>query len=93
VFALARDLDIEVVESRISRDHLYVADEVFACGTAAEIVGVAEIDTRRVGDSRTGPITTKLRAAYHDAVHGRHLRSDDWLEYVQPQAAAAVKTD
>jgi branched-chain amino acid aminotransferase len=93
VFALARDLGLDVYETRISRDHLYVADEVFACGTAAEVVGIAEIDTRRIGDGRTGPVTTRLRAAYHEAVHGRHLRSDEWLEYVQPQAAAAVRTD
>ena len=93
VFTLARDLGLEVYETRVSRDHLYVVDEVFACGTAAEIVGVAEIDTRRIGDGRTGPITTRLRAAYQEAVHGRHLRSDEWLEYVQPQAAATVRTD
>lgn len=93
VSTLARDLGLDVHETRVSRDHLYVADEVFVCGTAAEVVGVAEIDTRTIGEGRTGPVTSRLRAAYQDAVHGRHLRSDDWLAYVLPQAAATVRTD
>lgn len=91
VFTLARDLGLEIHETRVSRDHLYVADEVFACGTAAEIVGIADIDSRRIGSGRTGPVTLRLRHAYLEAVHGRHLRSDEWLAYVQPQAAAAVR--
>jgi branched-chain amino acid aminotransferase len=82
VFALARDLGLEAVTARISRDHLYVADELFVCGTAAEIVGIAEVDGRRVGIGRTGPLTTRLQQAYADAVHGRHARSKEWLEYV-----------
>ena len=57
--------------ARVSRDHLYVADELFVCGTAAEIVGIAEVDGRRVGIGRTGPITTRLQQAYAEAVHGR----------------------
>jgi branched-chain amino acid aminotransferase len=82
VFDLARDLGIPTRETRLSRDHLYVADEVFVCGTAAEILGVVEIDTRRIGSGQTGPITTQLRAAYLDAVRGRHRLSDGWLTYV-----------
>ena len=82
VFALAEDLGIEVVESRLSRDQLYVADEVMVCGTAAEVLGIAEIDSRRIGDGRTGPITTRLQQAYADAVHARHPRSPEWLAYV-----------
>ena len=93
VFTLARDLGLEIYETRVSRDHLYVADEVFVCGTAAEVLGIAEIDSRRIGDGRPGRITKRIREAYLEAVHGRHLRSDDWLEYVQPQAAATVRTD
>ncbi|MEZ5317686.1 MAG: branched-chain amino acid transaminase [Vicinamibacterales bacterium] len=82
VEVLAADLGYEVREARLSRDHLYVADEVFFCGTAAEVVGVAEIDGRRVGAGRTGPVTTALRAAYLDAVRGKHPRSDGWLHHV-----------
>jgi branched-chain amino acid aminotransferase len=93
VFTLARDLGLEIYETRVSRDQLYAADEVFACGTAAEVVGIADIDSRRIGDGRTGPVTARLRSAYQDAIHGRHLRSDGWLAYVQPQAAAAVRTE
>jgi branched-chain amino acid aminotransferase len=93
IVALAADLGLEAVEARVSRDHLYAADEVFVCGTAAEVLGVAEIDTRRVGDGRTGPITGRIQRAYADVVHGRHPRSDEWLEYVGvpatvPSAAA-----
>jgi branched-chain amino acid aminotransferase len=82
VEALATDLGLTVQESRLSRDHLYVADEVFVCGTAAEVVGVAEIDSRRIGSGATGPITRRIRDAYSEAVHGRHARSAAWLEYV-----------
>jgi branched-chain amino acid aminotransferase len=82
VFALGRELGLEVQEAHVTRDHLYIADEVFVCGTAAEVLGVAEIDRRAIGCGRPGPITEKLRAAYADAVHGRHARSKDWLTYV-----------
>jgi len=82
VFTLARDLGIEFVEGRITRDQLYACDEVFVCGTAAEIQGIAEIDFRPIGNGRTGPITQRLQAVYQDAVHGRHPRSDEWLAYV-----------
>ena len=52
---LAGDLGLEAREARISRDHLYGADEVFVCGTAAEVLGVVDIDGRKVGDGRPGP--------------------------------------
>jgi branched-chain amino acid aminotransferase len=81
VFALARDLGLDVVEARVSRDQLYVADEVLVCGTAAEIVGVAEIDQRRIGTGQTGPVTRRLQQAYAEAVHGRHTRSAGWLAH------------
>jgi branched-chain amino acid aminotransferase len=88
IFALAADLGLDAIETRVSRDHLYVADEVFVCGTAAEVLGVAEIDTRQIGSGGTGPVTSRLRAAYLDAVHGRHPRSDGWLTHVgdRPEA-------
>ncbi|HUL75016.1 MAG TPA: branched-chain amino acid transaminase [Vicinamibacterales bacterium] len=91
MFALAADLGIEAQTASLSRDHLYLADEVFVCGTAAEVVGVAEIDMRRIGSGRTGPITTKLQHAYADAVHGRHARSADWLEYVRADRALGTR--
>ena len=89
VLALAADLGYEAIETRASRDHLYVADEVFVCGTAAEVIGVTEIDGRRIGSGQQGPITQKIRAAYHDAVHGRLTAHDDWLTYVRPAEVGA----
>ncbi len=87
VYALAKDLGIDVQDGRVSRDHLYIADEIFACGTAAEVVPIGDVDGRKVGDGATGPITAKLQKAYADAVHGRHARSPAWLEYVNTPAA------
>ena len=87
VFALADEMGLETIETRISRDQLYVADEVFVCGTAAEIVGVAEIDMRKIGQGAVGPITRRLQLAYSEAVHGRHARSDEWLAYVNTGVA------
>jgi branched-chain amino acid aminotransferase len=83
IFELGRDLGLDVQEAHITRDHLYIADEVFVCGTAAEVLGVAEIDRRPIGGGKPGPITTKLQAAYQEAVHGRHARSKEWLAYVK----------
>ena len=90
VTTFAADLGIPVVEGRVSRDQLYLADEVFVCGTAAEIVGICEVDGRRVGTGETGPLTRRLQQMYADAVHGRHPRSPEWLEYVGVAAAKSV---
>lgn len=82
VFALAQDLGLNVREGRMTRDHLYIADEVFICGTAAEVVGISEIDSRPIGSGKTGPVTLKLIDAYAKAVRGTHPRSDAWLHHV-----------
>jgi len=82
VVTLAKDLGIPAVESRLSRDHLYVVDEVFVCGTAAEVAGLTSIDGRQVGAGVPGPITRALREAYLSAVRGAHARSDGWLTVV-----------
>lgn len=82
VVALADDLGLRVQEARLTRDHLYVADEAFVCGTAAEIVGIREIDRRTIGSGVAGPVTRELRARYQDLVRGRHPRSADWLHLV-----------
>ncbi len=79
---LAADLGYSVSERMMGRDMLYTADEVFVCGTAAEVVAVHEIDFRSIGDGKTGPITTQIQTAFHDAVRGRHPRSPGWLTYV-----------
>ncbi len=82
IITLAEDQDLTVKEEQISRDQLYGGDEVFICGTAAEVVPVREIDHRLIGKGERGPITTRLQKAYHDAVRGRHPRSDQWLDYL-----------
>jgi branched-chain amino acid aminotransferase len=82
VIQLACDLGHEVVEETISRDQLYIADEVFVTGTAAEINGITEIDFRPIGDGKTGPVTKRLQQVFAKVVHGRHPRSETWLDYV-----------
>jgi branched-chain amino acid aminotransferase len=79
VFDLAKDLGLEVREGRLTRDHLYVCDELFVCGTAAEVIGVRDVDGRPVGAGKTGPVTLKIREAYLQAVRGAHPRSKGWL--------------
>jgi len=82
VMDLAADLGLAVQEARLTRDHLYVADEAFVCGTAAEIVGIREIDRRPIGSGATGPVTMALREKYQSAVRGTHARSAGWLHLV-----------
>src|SRR6266481_2220710 len=72
LLALAGDLGHNVVEEPISRDQLYIADEVFVCGTAAEVVGLREIDFRAIGNGKTGPVTHALQAEFEKLTSGRH---------------------
>lgn len=81
---LAGDLGYRVVEQPLSRDQLYIADEVFVSGTAAECIGLREIDFRVIGSGKTGPVTKALQQAFHAAIHGSHPRSAEWLDYVEP---------
>src|ERR1700694_3731750 len=87
ILTLARDLGHEVRAEPVSRDQLYLADEVFVSGTAAEVVAVREIDGRQVGAGRMGPLTRSLQQAFHAAVRGENARYDGWLTYVQVPAA------
>jgi len=82
VMTLAADLGIPVVEEMITRDQLYIADEVFITGTAAEIVAARKIDFRQIGDGKPGKVMRSLLERYLDTVHGRGKRSEQWLEYV-----------
>jgi branched-chain amino acid aminotransferase len=90
LIALAPELGFEVEEAPVSRDQLYMADEVFVCGTAAEVIGVREVDFRKVGAGRTGPVTLSFQRAYHAAVHGEHPHWSGWLTPVRPPIAAAA---
>jgi branched-chain amino acid aminotransferase len=82
IITLANDLHYDVVESPISRDQLYTADEVFVCGTAAECIALREIDFRTIGSGSTGPACRALQKEFHAAIHGNHRRSQEWLDHV-----------
>jgi branched-chain amino acid aminotransferase len=78
--ALAQeDLGIPFVERPIGRTELYIADEMFLCGTGAEITPVRSVDRRMVGDGATGPVTTRLAAHFEAVVRGRVAARQDWL--------------
>ncbi|MBI3354589.1 MAG: aminotransferase class IV [Nitrospirae bacterium] len=82
IIQLAREKGISVMEARFTRDELYIADEAFFTGTAAEITPIREIDNRQVGEGKPGPITTTVQAAFFDIVRGRDKKHKDWLAYV-----------
>ncbi len=82
LITIANDLGYEVIEQAISRDQLYIADEVFVCGTAAEVIGLREIDFRQIGSGKSGPVTQHLQSVFHDAIRGREPRYMDWLDFV-----------
>jgi branched-chain amino acid aminotransferase len=82
IYTIAKDLGYEVVEQPVSRDQLYIADEVFVCGTAAECIGLSEIDFRTIGNGKTGPITKKIQDVYHDAIRGKVKKYETWCDYV-----------
>ncbi len=71
-----------MTEEPITRDQLYYADEVFVCGTAAQVVGVREIDYRPIGTGQVGPVTRHMQGLYQDTVRGRARRYLDWLDYM-----------
>ncbi|PWH16645.1 MAG: branched chain amino acid aminotransferase [Anaerolineae bacterium] len=83
IHTIAQDLGYRVKERPISRDQLYTADEVFVVGTAAECIGLSEIDFRKIGNGVTGPITQAIQRVYHDVIRGRHARSAEWCDYVE----------
>ncbi len=76
---LARDLGYTVVEQQFTRDEMYIADEVFFCGTAAEVTPVREVDNRKIGDGKTGPVTKKLQDAFFQVVKGQNPQYAHWL--------------
>ncbi|MBI2900628.1 MAG: branched-chain amino acid transaminase [Planctomycetes bacterium] len=92
VMTLARDMGLEVEEQRFSRDELYIADEAFFTGTAAEVTPIREVDGRPVGKGGMGPITQRLQSAYFDAIRGRAPKYADWLEYYEIPTPAAKES-
>ena len=83
IMVFARDLGIEVKEKRLTRDEVYIADEAFFTGSAAEVTPVVELDNRTIGTGRRGPVTRKLQNMFFDQVHGRKVRHPEWLTYVE----------
>src|SRR5581483_5461411 len=84
VIELAREAGLTVEETTFARDELYTADEVFLCGTAAEITPVREVDDRKIGAGECGPITRKLQEVFFEAVKGRSEKPTHphWLSFV-----------
>jgi branched-chain amino acid aminotransferase len=85
VLQIAQDLGYEVVERSVARAELYLAEEVFMSGTAAELVPVREVDDHPVGTGRPGEVTRVLQKAFDDAIHGRSERYREWLDVVTPR--------
>jgi branched-chain amino acid aminotransferase len=83
VLNIARKLDIPVKEARFTRDEMYIADEMFCTGTAAEITPVREVDDRRVGTGKPGPVTKQIQEAFFDIVRGRNALFAHWLDVLK----------
>ncbi len=83
IMVLAREEGFEVREKRITRDEVYVADEAFFTGTAAEVTPIREVDQRVIGSGSRGPVTEKLQTLYFDQVHGRREDYPEWLTLVE----------
>ena len=79
---ICKDLGLEVVQKRITRDELYISDELFFTGTAAEVTPIREVDRIQIGEGRRGPITEKIQTAYFDIVNGRNPKYAHWLTRV-----------
>jgi branched-chain amino acid aminotransferase len=83
VITIARDLGLEVSSKRLTRDDVYIADEAFFTGTAAEVTPIRELDNRSIGEGKRGPITEKIQKAFFDAVHARNPEYRRWLTPVK----------
>jgi branched-chain amino acid aminotransferase len=91
VMTLARDLGYTLNESVLPREALYIADEVFFVGTAAEVTPIRSIDRISVGAGRRGPVTEALQRAFFDVINGEVPDTHGWLTYVYSEEAALRK--
>ncbi len=82
IFKFAAEMNIPVIEKQFTRDSLYIADEVFFCGTAAQIVGVVEVDNRQIANGKVGPITHSLMRTYQQCVFGELTNHLDWVTFI-----------
>lgn len=93
IHTIAKDMGYRILEQPISRDQLYIADEVFVCGTAAECIGLSEIDFRKIGDGKTGPVTRQIQKVYHDAIRGKVAKYESWCDYVTENQSIKLPLD
>jgi branched-chain amino acid aminotransferase len=91
IMRIAADLGYELVERNLARAELYLADEVFLTGTAAELVPVREIDDHVIGNGEPGPVTRELQRVFDDALHGRDQRYSEWLDLVEVPAGGPAR--
>ena len=82
IMRIIQDEGYKLVEKRITRDEIYISDEAFFTGTAAEVTPIRELDNRQIGSGSRGPVTEKLQSKYFDAVYGKIPEYDEWLTYV-----------
>ncbi|MCS7281229.1 MAG: branched-chain amino acid transaminase [Desulfobacterota bacterium] len=82
IITISRDLGFEVREERFSRDEIYIADEVFFTGTAAEVTPVVNVDGRRIGSGKPGPVTSKIQKMFFEVARGMHKEYEHWLTYL-----------
>ena len=82
VMHICKELGIELVQKRITRDEIYIADECFFTGTAAEVTPIRELDRVQIGIGRRGPVTEKIQSAFFDIVNGRNPKYAHWLARV-----------
>jgi branched-chain amino acid aminotransferase len=89
IIQIARDLGYELTERNLARAELYLADEVFLSGTAAELVPVREIDDHAIGTGERGPVTSEIQRVFDDALHGRDPRYVEWVDVVKVPSKTA----
>ncbi|MGB3728138.1 MAG: aminotransferase class IV, partial [Thermodesulfobacteriota bacterium] len=93
VIQIAKDEGIEFTSDRFTRDELYISDEAFFTGTAAEITPIREVDKRMIGEGKPGPITKKLQSRFFDIVQGRDPQFMNWLEMFFTTPPLKVKNE
>ena len=81
--SLAKELGLQILERRITRDEVYIADEAFFTGTAAEVLPIRSLDGRTIGGGSRGPITEKIQSAYFDQVRGNRSVNEEWHTLVK----------
>src|SRR5213079_797334 len=93
VIDLATDIGVKVNVRRITRDEVYIADEAFFTGTAAEVTPIRELDGRAIGEGARGPVTTRIQKLFFDVVAGKVAKHKDWLSPVRERASSRVSRE